>query len=191
MFTARLDDHHHLRLFEESDAADLYAVVAASRDYLARWMPWAAGQTEAGTLEFIQASRRQFAANQGFQAAIIAGREIVGTIGFHRVDWEHRSTSIGYWIAQDAQGRGIVTRSARALVDHAIGVWGMNRVELRAGVENLPSRRVAERLGFSYEGTMRQAERLGDVYLDHAVYSVLSSEWGDRGTVVEGGARRG
>jgi ribosomal-protein-serine acetyltransferase len=54
---------------------------------------------------------------------------------------------------------------------------GMNRVEVRAGVENLRSRRVAERLGFSLEGVMRQAERLGDRFIDHAVYAILASEW--------------
>ncbi|MEO6857193.1 MAG: GNAT family protein [Solirubrobacteraceae bacterium] len=180
MFTARLDDHHHLRLFEESDAPELFAVVAANRDYLSRWMPWAAVQTEAGTLEFIQASRRQFAASQGFQAAIIAGEHIVGTLGFHRLDWENRYTNIGYWIAEDAQGQGIATRAAGVLVEYAVTGWGMNRIELRAGVENTRSRRVAERLGFTYEGVLRQAERVGERYIDHAVYSVLASEWRER-----------
>jgi ribosomal-protein-serine acetyltransferase len=59
----------------------------------------------------------------------------------------------------------------------------MNRVEVRAGVENLRSRRVAERLGFSLEGVMREAERVGGRFVDHAVYSILASEWtgtGDR-----------
>lgn len=82
-------------------------------------MPWTAGQTEGGTLEFIRQSRRQFADNQGFQAGIIAGREVVGTIGFHRLDWVNRSTSIGCWIAHDAPGQGIATRAARALVNPA------------------------------------------------------------------------
>ncbi len=177
MFTARLDDHHHLRLFEESDAPELYALVAANREYLSQWMPWAAGQTEAGTRDFIQASRRQFAASQGFQAAIIAGEAIVGTLGFHRLDWEHRCTSIGYWIAEQAQGQGIVTRAAGVLIEHAVTVWEMNRIELRAGVENTRSRRVAERLGFTPEGVLRQAERVGERYVDHAVYSILASEW--------------
>jgi ribosomal-protein-serine acetyltransferase len=177
MFTARIDDHHHLRLFEESDAPELFALVVANREYLSQWMPWAPGQTEAGTLEFIRASRRQFAASQGFQAPIIAGESIVGTLGFHRLDWENRSTSVGYWIAEDAQGHGVVTRAAGVLVEHAVTVWGMNRIELRAGVENTRSRRVAERLGFSYEGVLRQAERVGERYVDHAVYSILASEW--------------
>jgi ribosomal-protein-serine acetyltransferase len=183
MFTQRLDDTHYLRLLEEADADPLYAVVVANRVHLSRWMPWAPGQTRAGTLHFIRASRRQLAETQGFQAAIVARDEIIGVIGFHRLDWPNHSTSIGYWIAEGAQGHGLTTRAARALIEHAFGVWGMHRVEVRAGVENLRSRRVAERLGFSLEGVMREAERVGDRFVDHAVYSILASEWtgsGDR-----------
>jgi ribosomal-protein-serine acetyltransferase len=187
MFTHRLDDAHHLRLLEEADADALYAVIVANRDHLSRWMPWAPGQTLAGTLDFIRASRRQLAETQGFQAAIVTENGIIGVIGFHRLDWPNHSTSMGYWIAEDAQGHGIATRAARALLDHAFSVWGMNRVELRAGVENLRSRRVAERLGFSPEGVMRQAERVGDRFIDHAVYAILASEWSAARRVERGG----
>jgi ribosomal-protein-serine acetyltransferase len=177
MFFLPLDVDRRLRLIEDADADELYGVVAANREFLAAWMPWAAGQTLDGTREFIAASRRQWAANQGFQAAIVERGQIVGVIGFHRVDWANRSTSIGYWIAQAAQGRGAVTAAARALVTHAFEVLGLNRVEIRAATENLRSRRVAQRLGFTFEGVLRQAERVGDRSVDHAVHAVLASDW--------------
>jgi ribosomal-protein-serine acetyltransferase len=172
-----LGDGIWLRAVNEEDADELYAVVAQSRDYLSRWMPWAAGQTLDGTLEFIRQARKQAADNLGFQRAMTDQGRIVGTIGFHRVDWEHRLTSIGYWIARDAQGRGIVTRSVRALTNHAFDAWLLNRVEIRAGVENVRSRAVPERLGFVQEGVLREAELVGDRFVDHAVYSLLAREW--------------
>jgi ribosomal-protein-serine acetyltransferase len=166
-----------LRAINEEDAPELYAVVAESREHLSRWMPWAAGQTLDATLEFIRQARKQAADNLGFQRAMIHQGRIVGTIGFHRVDWEHRLTSLGYWIAQDAQGRGVVTRSVRTLTDHAFDAWLLNRVEIRAGVENLRSRAIPERLGFVQEGVLREAELVGDRFVDHAVYSMLAREW--------------
>jgi ribosomal-protein-serine acetyltransferase len=166
-----------LRTINEEDADELSAVIAKSRDHLARWMPWAAGQTLDGTLEFIRQARKQAADNLGFQRAMTDEGRIVGTIGFHRVEWEHRLTSIGYWIAQEAQGRGIVTRSVHALTGHALDAWMLNRVEIRAGVENLRSRAIPERLGFVQEGVLREAERVGDRFVDHAVYSMLAREW--------------
>jgi ribosomal-protein-serine acetyltransferase len=111
----QIDDRRCLRILEEVDAEELYAVVSANRGYLAEWMPWAAGQTLEGTLEFIRSSRKQLADNQGLQTAIVDDGRIVGVLGFHRIDWENRSTSIGYWIAASSQGRGTVTQAVRAL----------------------------------------------------------------------------
>jgi ribosomal-protein-serine acetyltransferase len=166
-----------LRLLEESDADELYALIDANRAHLARWLPWAAGQTREGTLQFIRGVRGQIAHNNGFQAAIVDSGRIVGVIGFHGIDWQHRSTSIGYWLAEDAQGRGTMTRAARAMVDRALRVWGLNRVEIRASIENERSRTLIERLGFQLEGIARGAFRLADGFHDDAVYAMLAADW--------------
>jgi ribosomal-protein-serine acetyltransferase len=70
-----------------------------------------------------------------------------------------------------------MTLAVRALVDHAFAVWDLNRVEIAAAVENTRSRALVRRLGFVEEGTRRQAERVGNRYLDHVVHSMLASEW--------------
>lgn len=176
-----LDERRWLRLLEDGDAEELYAVVDANRAYLARWMPWAKGDTLEGVGDFIRMSRRQLAANEGFSLGIINDGDIVGTIGFDRLDWKNRSCSVGYWIAEHAQGRGTVTLAVTALLDHAFGTWDLNRVEIRAGVKNTRSRAVPERLGFTQEGVLRQAERVGDRFVDHVVYAMLAAEWRQRG----------
>jgi ribosomal-protein-serine acetyltransferase len=172
-----LDEDRYLRLTEEADAEEMYAVVDANREFLARWMPWAAAQTLETTREYIRISRRQFAENQGLQLVIVEHDQIVGGLGFHKIDWVNRWTSIGYWIAEASQGRGTVTRAVRALTNHALTVWRLNRVEIQAGVENERSRAIPERLGFRQEGVLRQAERVGDRYVDHAVYAMLAEDW--------------
>ena len=170
------DSSWRLRILEESDAEGLYATVDANRDHLTRWLPWAAGQTLDGTRAFIRGTRRQLANNDGFQTAIVEDGRIIGMVGFHGVSWEHRSTSIGYWLAEAAQRRGIMTRAVRALVDHAFTVWQLNRVEIRAAVDNRRSRSIPERLGFRQEGVLRKAELVGDRYVDHVVYAKLAGE---------------
>jgi ribosomal-protein-serine acetyltransferase len=177
MLALRLDDRRTLRLIEHSDAQELYDVVVANREHLAAWMPWAAGQTLESTVAFVDASRKQLASNQGFQAAIVQDGAIVGVIGYHRVDWENRSTSVGYWLAESAQGRGTITIATSALVTHAFERWTLNRLDIRAGIANHRSRAVAERLGFKFEGVLREAERIGERYVDHAVYAMLAREW--------------
>ena len=166
-----------LRRLEESDADELYRLIDANRAYLAPWMPWAGGQTREGTLEFIRMTRRQEASNDGFQVALVSEGSIVGIVGFHSVNWPHRSTTIGYWLDEGHQGRGLMTRAVRALVDHAFGAWDLHRVEIQAAVDNQRSRAIPERLGFREEGVRREAELIGDRYNDLAVYAILAPEW--------------
>jgi ribosomal-protein-serine acetyltransferase len=166
-----------LRRLEESDADELYRLIDANRAYLAPWMPWAGAQTREGTLEFIRMTRRQEASNDGFQVALVAEGSIVGIVGFHSVNWPHRSTTIGYWLDEGHQGRGLMTRAVRTLVDHAFGVWDLHRVEIQAAVDNQRSRAIPERLGFREEGVRREAELIGDRYNDLAVYAILAPEW--------------
>jgi ribosomal-protein-serine acetyltransferase len=174
----RLPSGHELRPLEESDAEELYLLIDANRARLQRWMAWAEGQTRERTLEFIRATRKQSARDGGFQAAIVGERGIVGVAGFHGVDWANRTTSLGYWLGAREEGRGTMTHAVRALVDHAFGHWALNRVEIRADAENLRSRALAERLGFAYEGRLRQALRLADGFHDDVLYAMLAADWG-------------
>jgi ribosomal-protein-serine acetyltransferase len=174
-----LPDGYALRLLEEGDADELFGVIDANRDALAEWMPWASDErAPEATLAFIRATRRQIAENDGLQTAVVdPGGAIVGMVGVHRIDWANGKTSIGYWLARDAQGRGVMTAAVRAYVDYAFATLGLHRVEIEAAVENARSRAIPERLGFREEGVRRQVERVGERRLDHVVYAVLAEDW--------------
>jgi ribosomal-protein-serine acetyltransferase len=180
MFTHRLDDDRWLRIPEESDAEELYELTAVNRRMLAEWLPWAVGSTVETTREFIRLRRLEFVGNGGFSAVIVEHDRIVGSIGFPDVNHNLGSCEIGYWLGHSAQGRGTVTLATRALIDHAFGTWKLHRVMIQAGVGNARSRAVPERLGFTLEGVLREAERYPDGhYVDLAVYGLLASEWSD------------
>jgi ribosomal-protein-serine acetyltransferase len=176
-----LPDGCQLRLLAETDAEELHGLVEANRAYLSRWMPWAAEQTPEGTLEFIRLTRRQAADNNGFQSAIVCEGRIIGVVGFHNVERVHRSASIGYWLDEQHQGRGIMTRAVQALMRYAFNEWKLNRVEIRAATDNRRSRAIPERLGLREEGVLREAERVGERYNDLVVYAMLASEWVQEG----------
>jgi RimJ/RimL family protein N-acetyltransferase/catechol 2,3-dioxygenase-like lactoylglutathione lyase family enzyme len=170
-------DDVSLRLLEDAEARELHELIEANRGQLARWLPWAEGQGFEETLEFIRKARLQASENDGFQAAIVLDGRIVGMAGHPGVDWGNRSTHIGYWLDEAHQGRGIVTASVRVLVDHALAVWKLHRVEIHVSVENWRSRAIPERLGFLEEGTLRQAQLVNGRYLDYAVYATLAADW--------------
>ncbi|QSO49915.1 GNAT family N-acetyltransferase [Alicyclobacillus mengziensis] len=178
MFRHRVRDDIEIKLLEPRDADAMFALTEGSRTYLRQWLPWVdATQTVDDSKAFIQSTLQQFAANNGFQAGILYRGELAGVIGFHGVSWTNRSTSIGYWLGERFQGQGIMTCVCRAMVNIAFEEYGLNRVEIRAAVENHKSRAIPERLGFQQEGVCRQAEWLYDYFVDHVVYGMLAADW--------------
>jgi ribosomal-protein-serine acetyltransferase len=178
MFIYVVDPEIELRLLEDRHAEELYNLTDENRAHLRRWLTWADEMHSlADTRQFIRDALRQFADNDGFQAGIWYYGELVGCIGYHSTDWINHYTEIGYWLSKSYTGRGIMTRSVRALVDHAFRVWRLHRVVIRCASENISSRAIPERLGFHQDGIMREEIWLHDRYIDHAVYSLLNDEW--------------
>jgi ribosomal-protein-serine acetyltransferase len=166
-----------LRPFRASDAAELTKAIAANREHLARWLPWAESHSFEDSVSYLARKRAQIEADDGFEGAIVLDGRIVGGAGFHGVDWINRSTSIGYWLAAEAVGRGLVSGTVRALLDHAFGVWDLHRVVIEAVVDNARSRAIPERLGFREEALLREAKLIRGRYEDAVLYSMLASEW--------------
>lgn len=160
------------------DCDSLFALTDSNRKYLRDWLPWLDACCSAGdTLNFIEHSKKQFDAGEALHTCVHYRGEIAGMIGFHRFDWNNRSTSIGYWLAQNLQGKGIITQSCRLLLAFAFVELGLNRVEIRCAAANRRSRSVPERLGFRNEGTVRDGEWLYDRFVDMVVYGMLAHEW--------------
>lgn len=178
-----------LRLWEPGDAAELTEAIAANREHLSAWLPWAETQGFQDSVEYLDLKRLQVEANDGFEAALLVDGEIAGGVGFHRVDWVNRSTSIGYWLAADAQGRGLMTAAVTALLDYAFYEWDLHRVIIEVVVGNERSRAIPERLGFRQEAILREAKLVHGSHEDTWLYAMLAPEWSARGTE-EGGMER-
>lgn len=182
MFRRDIGPGAELRILEKRHAEPLFSLFDRNRAHLRRWLPFVDSSTTVGdSQKFIEAGLRQFADNNGFHAGIWIDGQIAGCIGFHAISWHNRKTSIGYWIGEEFQGRGLVTAACRAFVDHAITELKLNRVEIGCATENRKSRAIPERLGFKSEGISRDAEWLYDQFVDHQVYSMLAREWGGNG----------
>ena len=181
MFSHKLTEDTELRLLEERHAEELTDLTDRNREHLRAWLPWVdTDRTLEDRKNFIRGTLQQFARNQGFAAGIWHEGSLAGVIGCDPIDWENRSTELGYWLGEEYQGKGLVTAACRALVEHAFGELGLNRVVILCATENEKSCAIPERLGFRREGVRRQAEWLYDHFVDHAVYSALASEWPTR-----------
>lgn len=171
-----LGEGAEVRVLEPSDAEEVFALVDAERERLRAWMPWVDGTTSpAASGAFIEHSRGSETDVEGL--GLFVDGVYAGGIGM-RVDTMNRHGDIGYWIGSAWEGRGIVTRACEAMIRHAFGALGLHRVSISAAPENVRSRAVPERLGFTREGTLRHAGRTdGRGYVDLVVYGLLEDEW--------------
>ncbi len=182
MFRLRLADDLDLALFEDHHVARLSALVEENRAHLQRFMAWARSSDPEKERAFVRAGLEQFARGNGFAAGLLVDGVLAGSIGLHYVDRATGSTELGYWIGARWEGRGIMTRALEGLLRVLYEEYGMYRVEIRCRPDNLRSRRVAERLGFRHEGTLRAvyAEGEGEPS-DLEVFGLLRHEWEQRG----------
>jgi ribosomal-protein-serine acetyltransferase len=181
VFIHKLSENTEVRLLEERHAKELTALTDRNREHLRAWLPWVdTNRTVEDRKNFIRGALKQFAENKGFVAGIWHEGRLAGVIGYDPIDWENRTTALGYWLGEEFQGRGLVTTACRALVDHAFVELKLNRVSIACATENKKSCAIPERLGFRREGVRRQAEWLYDHFVDHVVYATLASEWQTR-----------
>ncbi|SCY69510.1 GNAT family N-acetyltransferase [Alkaliphilus peptidifermentans] len=178
MFKHIINNDIQLKLLELNDAEELTILTDECKDHLRQWLPWVDSSSSIDDRRaFIEMTKKQYAANDGFQAGIWYKGQIAGVIGFHSINWSNKSTSIGYWLGDKFQGNGIMTKATIAFIDYALKELKLNRVEIRCAEENLKSRAIPERLGFTKEGVIRQAEWLYHHYVNHVVYGMLAEEW--------------
>jgi ribosomal-protein-serine acetyltransferase len=189
-FPAELGDGITLSPTVVADADDAYAAVDRERDRLREWLPWVDDTTSVATeRQFLAMLEESNVLGTGLHATIRVDGEFAGLVGL-RITPAFRSSDIGYWLAEHAVGRGVITRAVAAMIDIAINDLGLNRVELMAATGNRRSRAVAERLGLVLEGVRREAELLASGFVDLAVYSTLAAEWPGAASALAGARQR-
>jgi ribosomal-protein-serine acetyltransferase len=161
-----------------SHAEELFLLIDQNRAYLSRFLPWVEKTLNtADTEKFIRWSIEAEESKTGISWIIKHHEKISGVIGLHLLDISNRKTCIGYWISEDAQGKGIATEACKTVINYCFNHLNLNCIEIRCATENLKSRSIPERFKFKQTGIARQAEWVNNRHVDHAVYSLLKSDW--------------
>lgn len=178
MFTLKVDHEIELLVFQRQHALQLYQLVEENRDHLRTWLPWVDSMTNPYQFEtVIPHWLNQLAEGSACNLGILYKGKLVGSIGLHQIDWYNKMASIGYYLAKDAEGHGIMIRSVHAVLNYAFLDLGLNRIEIRCGVKNTRSRAIPEKLRLRKEGILRDGEYLNGYFHDIIVYSMLAREW--------------
>jgi len=177
MFFRHLDNDIQLSLSIPQYADELYKLVDKNRDFLKQWLPWVETATKpSDTKKFIETQLSRFQRGEALHVTIFHGDKISGVLGYDRIDQENGIGHMGYWLAQEYNGKGIMTKSVKNLIELGFKYYSLNRIEIRCAVNNLKSRAIPERLGFQQEGTIRRALKVYGAYVDHVIYGLLKEE---------------
>ena len=146
-----------LRAPRAHDGPAMCRAVAESLPELKRWMVWAQQPTdEASYTSVMAAAADAFAARTELRYLIwdASGTHLLGSSGFHALDWRVPKGEIGYWIHSGHAGQGYATETANALTDFGFGTLGFSRTEIRCDPLNEASAAVAKRAGYSLDARL-------------------------------------
>jgi ribosomal-protein-alanine N-acetyltransferase len=125
----------------------------------------------------VTALRRDARAGRVLPFVVTYDDELVGQLTVGGVQYGSlRGAHIGYWIAEEYAGRGIIPTAVALATDHAFSALGLHRIEISMRPENAPSRRVAEKLDFRFEGERRKYLHIDGAWRDHLVYVLLADD---------------
>lgn len=161
-----------LREITTLDAADIFHAIDNERLYLGRWLPFVEKTLRMDdTVEVVES---MIAAEPYEYIFTIRDNEcFVGLIGFKTTNRSTGSTEIGYWMREEYQGRGVVTRAVDTLCDFAFSELGLSQITIKCAVGNHRSSNIPKRLGFKFVETEKQAEILaGGQIVDIEVYKL-------------------
>jgi ribosomal-protein-serine acetyltransferase len=173
-----ITDDVELRLLTLPDADTLFVLTDKNRLYLRSWLGWLdSTKSVDDTKKFIQNSLDQAMQDKAAHFGIYYQEKLVGVIGYVSIDKNNKKTTLGYWLDEKSQGKGVMTISVKLLIAYAFDVLKFNRIQITCAVGNNKSCAIPQRLGFSKEGVERKTEWLYDHYVDWEVYSLLRQEW--------------
>jgi ribosomal-protein-serine acetyltransferase len=161
-----------------ADAEAFLALVTRNRAHLGRYLPKVVTLDTREKVEQHLSYPATTLEIEVIDLHLFCAGTLCGALRLNHFEHENRKASLAYLLDAGHQGRGIVTRAARALLAHAFEAMGLHRVELTCVTDNAASVAVAERLGFTREGRLRDAEQLDGRFVDHFVYGLLSGELG-------------
>ena len=174
----KVKENLELRTLIPENGEEVFNVIDKNRKYLRKWLPWLdSTKSPDNVKETIEKWQKELENKIDYVFGIFLDGNYVGNISVHDVDKNNNSAMIGYWLAADYQGRGIMTECVRTLVNFCFHEIDLNRVYIYCAFGNNKSRAIPERLGFVHEGILQESECLCGVYHDLVVYGIVKRNW--------------
>ena len=167
-----------IRPWQRNDVDSLYDAARESLGTVGRWLPWChENYARTDSEAWLERCPAMWKAEEEFPFAILAddGLQVLGGVGLNKFDHTRRTANLGYWVRSGAQSRGVATQAVRLI--SAFGFeYGFAQLEIVAAVDNVASRRVAEKSGARYQGIEHGRIHFREQRLDAAIYLLTPAQ---------------
>jgi len=165
-----------LRKLLYSDKKDIFEY--AKKSEVAKDVLWYPHQTEMDTLEFLNTIYEEYRKNRPAPWGILLkeNNKIIGTAGFVNCDEINHKAEIGYVLSKVYWGKGIMSEAVKEIIKFGFESLELNRIEARCNTSNIASGKLLEKIGFTYEGVLREQLVVKGKFKDMKIYSLLSKD---------------
>jgi RimJ/RimL family protein N-acetyltransferase len=171
-----------IRCWSPADAPLLAAAMSPENvEHLRPWMPWVNSEPEALEIKIarLRLFRAGFDRDENYVYGIFnkAENRVLGGTGLHpRIG--AKAVEIGYWLHKDVVRQGLATETAAALTKAAFEIHKYRRVEIHCDPANQPSAKVAQKLGYTYEATLRERFEFSDTdWKDSMIWTLFADQY--------------
>lgn len=111
-----------------------------------------------------------------YSVRLIPDGPILGVVSLHHIERDHGCAELSFWFRREARGRGYASEAASAVVRHGFTALALHRIEAYHMVRNAASGRVLARIGFQFEGLLRERVAKGARREDVKLWAMLASD---------------
>jgi len=179
MFKIDIDQDTHLELIHPSHAKDIFALVERNRELFRRWLAWVDSSTTIEDTEaFINHELQRYANHKNITCMVFYKNSLVGNVSLlgMKTMYGVKRGELGYWLDAKAQGKGIMQKAVKKMIEIGFEHYALDKISLRCAVKNDRSCNVAKKLGFAHEGRLKNEIKLHGVMMDVDVYAILKDE---------------
>jgi len=175
------DGRVRLRRYRDEDVQALFAAATESIDHMRPWMPWChKGYTMEESRQWVEINPVNWGKGSAYDFVIedASTAAFVGGCGLNDIDLRNKRANLGYWVRASRIGEGFAPAATLLLARWALEELALRRVEILVAVGNSRSLRVAEKVGATREGILRNRLVLCDETHDAVMHSLIPADLG-------------
>ena len=168
-----------LRPYRLSDTNHLYDAVRESIDELSVWMPWChANYSIKEAKTWLKTLPKAWDNGLAYEFVITGSKDssYLGACSLTGINHENRYANLSYWVRTSRTKRGVATTAALLLARFGLSELKLNRIEIVVATDNKASQRVAEKIGATREGVLRNLLVVRDRVYDAVMFSLIPSD---------------